>query len=320
MCGIAGIFYQDFKKDTKPTIQAMTASMVHRGPDAYGYYEDDFISLGHRRLAIIDISEGGAQPKSDNTGRYVTTFNGEIYNFKEVKASLPEYDFRSSSDTEVILAAYVQWGTSCVQYLTGQFAFAIWDTVDKILFLARDRMGEKPLYYYQDSRGSFVFASELNTVLKSGLVPNVIDTDGVVDFLKYQSVMAPKTLIKDVLLLMPGHTMVVSNSGIVISPYNHVSSDYDPAKYSDINTVQSEIRSLLTQAVQRQMMSDVPMGAFLSGGIDSSAIVALMAQNTSQRIETFTIAFEDKRYDESKYATIIANKFNTRHTMLPPIL
>lgn len=320
MCGIGGIFNSNCKKDCKLAMEVMTASMVHRGPDAYGYYEDDCISLGHRRLAIIDLSPGGAQPKTDNSGRYVITFNGEIYNFKEVRAALPGYDFRSSSDTEVILAAYVQWGRSCVQHLTGQFAFAIWDKEDKTLFLARDRMGEKPLYYHEVGRGCFVFASELKAVLKSGLVPNVINTDGVVDFLKYQSVTAPKTLIKDVLQLMPGHTMVVSSSGVVISPYYHASSEYDPSKYSDIKVVHSEIRRLLTKAVQGQMMSDVPMGAFLSGGIDSSAIVALMAQNSSQRIDTFTIGFEDSTYDESKYATVIAKKFNTRHTsfMLDP--
>jgi asparagine synthase (glutamine-hydrolysing) len=317
MCGIAGILNLTSKQQLDAPIRRMTDALAHRGPNAGGFFvERNTIALGHRRLSVIDLSTGANQPFQDETGRFTLIFNGEIYNYLEVKSLLRGYHFRTNSDTEVILAAYIRWGADCLQYLNGMFAFAIWDNEAETLFIARDRIGVKPLYYHH-SDGQFLFASELRSLLSSGFVARQLDNYALRDFLVFQSVYAPFTLIKDVFQLMPGeYAFVSAEKGLEKTTYWRVENPSIGKKTTDKKHAEKRIRDLLTASIERRMMSDVPLGAFLSGGIDSSAVVALMAQTSAQPIDTFTVSFAEKRFDESPYADLIAKKFNTRHTTI----
>lgn len=311
MCGIAGIV--SIKKDIPSgLIEKMTHQMEHRGPDGFDFFHAPKVALGHRRLAIIDLSEGGKQPKIDTSGRYVITFNGEIFNYQSVKATLlPYYPFNSNSDTEVILNAYRHWGKDCVLYLTGQFAFAIWDKEKEELFIARDRVGEKPLYYYQHD-DYFLFGSELSALLKSGLIPKELSNQAIFEFLKYQAAHTPETIIKNVFQLPAGARAIFKNSKLELEKYWDITliQQQDGQSFEDAKT---KTKDLLSQAIQGQMLSDVPLGAFLSGGIDSSAIVALMAEQSMSPVNTFSIVFDEEDFDESPYSSLIAKKFNTKH-------
>ena len=257
----------------------MTDALAHRGPNSEGYYtEGSKIALGHRRLSIIDLSTSANQPFEDNSGRYVLIFNGEIYNYQEVKPLIPEYDFKTSSDTEVILAAYIKWGKDCLKHLNGMFALAIWDKKNETLFVARDRLGVKPFYYHYDGE-TFVFASEIRSLLHSGLTPRKIDRYAVRDFLVFQSVYAPFTIVKDIFQLMPGECATISAKGFEKSLYWSIEKPSCNIEIpTDAQTAQKKVRELLTVSIERRMISDVPLGAFLSGGIDSSAVVALMSE------------------------------------------
>ncbi|NML19597.1 asparagine synthase (glutamine-hydrolyzing) [Pseudoflavitalea sp. G-6-1-2] len=294
-------------------IQAMIRPMQHRGPDATGFYTDDDIAFGHLRLSIVDLSDAANQPFEDASGRYRIVFNGEIYNFREVKKQLTGYDFHTSGDTEVLLAAYIKWGASCLQYLKGMFAFAIWDTLEKKMFLARDRMGVKPLYYYTNG-DVLLFASEIRGLMGSGLVPRKVNQQAIREFLSYQSVGFPLAIIEDVHQLEAGSYMTVSRQSIETTKYWSVSDRKKQFDFGDSTRVEQRVRELLHQAVEQRMISDVPIGAFLSGGIDSSAVVGLMAESSAAPINTFTIGFDEKDYDESEYAAQIAKKFNTDHS------
>lgn len=302
----------------------MTNALAHRGPNAEGYFIEPGIALGHRRLSIIDLSTSADQPMIDVSGRYVLVFNGEIYNYKEIKPLLPEYAFRTGSDSEVILAAYSCWGADCLQHLNGMFAFAIWDKSGQELFVARDRLGVKPLYYYSENE-IFIFASEIRAILASELVPRRLNPVGMQNYFMYQSVSAPNTILKNVQRLMPGEYGIFK-AGVfqkkyyweIGKPSTAVHHQNNPAPaFEDKATVHRNIRRLLTESVERRMISDVPLGAFLSGGIDSSAVVGLMAECSEEPVNTFSINFTEKEYDESRYSTLIAKRFNTRHT---PIL
>lgn len=293
----------------------MTRRLAHRGPDAEGVYIDDGIALGHRRLSIIDLSDDANQPMTDASGRYVLVFNGEIYNYQSVKAALPDYPFRSKSDSEVILAAYARWGAACLDRLNGMFAFAIWDRERSELFVARDRLGVKPFYYYM-APGIFVFASELRAILASGLAEAKLNPAGARNFLMYQSVYAPLTIVKDVLRLMPGEYGVLKDGHFERNVYWRIERAPRPDAVDDPDAVRKQIRALLADSVEIRMLSDVPLGAFLSGGIDSSAIVGLMSECSTQPVNTFSINFEEPEFDESRYSSLIARRFNTRHTPL----
>jgi asparagine synthase (glutamine-hydrolysing) len=267
--------------------------------------------LGHRRLAIIDVSEGGKQPKTDAIGRYTITFNGEIFNFKELKKQLVEYPYTTESDTEVILAAYTKYGCDCPKYLKGQFAFAIWDSTKQELFIARDRMGEKPFYYFLDE-SKFSFASEIRALLKLvGKTPK-LRNESLAEYLYLQSVQAPYTLLEGILQLPAAHYGIVKQGFLTISPYWDV-TEVAKQDYSDLKAVHKNIKEKLSESVQLQMLSDVPLGAFLSGGIDSSAVVALMAEHSEKPVETFSVGFDEASFDESQFATLVAKKFNTNH-------
>jgi asparagine synthase (glutamine-hydrolysing) len=316
MCGIAGIVSFTRNINLPVTIRQMTTAMAHRGPDADGFYTNDSIALGHRRLSIIDLSTAANQPIADHTGRYQIIFNGEIYNFQDVKKLLPDYPFTTNSDTEVLLAAYSKWGADSLPYLKGMFAFAIWDTVDQSMFIARDRMGVKPVYYFLNEK-VFLFASEIRGLLASGIVPKKVNIAAIQEFLSYQSVGLPESAIQGILQLEAGSSITIRDNKVSIKKYWDITSkpivDFD---FNDKVGVQQRVRLLLRNAVERRLVSDVPLGAFLSGGIDSSAVVGLMAEAGASRPNTFTVGFEEKEFDESGYANVIAKKFNTNHNQV----
>ena len=312
MCGIAGILSFADTGNTELVIHKMTDAIVHRGPDAEGYYIKNPVAFGFRRLAIIDLSASANQPFSDSTGRYCIIFNGEIFNFSEIKSQLKDYPFRTTSDTEVLLAAYKKWGAGCLTKLKGFFAFAVWDSVEKELFIARDRLGVKPLYYYHNDR-YFLFASEIRSLLASGLVPKKLNETAIREFLSYQSIGFPASPVDGVLQLEAGAFLTIRNNKPEIKKYWDITRKNHNVDFRDTQKVRAQVRTLLRNSVERRLISDVPLGAFLSGGIDSSAVVGLMAEVSSSRPNTFTIGFSEKDFDESAYADIIAKKFNTQH-------
>ncbi len=316
MCGICGIYSLNSKNPVqKDTLDAMNESIAHRGPDDQGVYCSETIGLGHRRLSIIDLRPESAQPFHNNDLKLSLVFNGEIYNFQEIKSQLTDYSFQTDSDTEVVLAAYAKWGKECVQYFNGMFAFAIWNHTTEELFIARDRLGIKPLYYSHQSE-TFLFSSEIRSLLSSGLVPRKLNKEVLSEYLAYQTVHQPNTLIKDVYLLEPGHTLSIVNAEVKKAKY------WDPVKvnYKEVAADQSNLKNSIKekfyQSIERRMMADVPLGAFLSGGIDSSAIVAAMSEVGKQKPSTFSVVFDEAEYSEEKYANIVAKKFNTHHETL----
>ena len=314
MCGIAGIIGLRDTETARAKIRRMSQSLSHRGPDAEGFFVDEGIAFGHRRLSIIDLSETANQPLSDSTNRYSIILNGEIYNYQEVKRSLPEYPFATESDTEAVIAAFAKYGTDCLSLLNGMFAFAIWDKERREMFVARDRLGVKPLYYSQTPDGVFVFASEIRAILNSELVPRKLNKDGLYDYVMYQSVYAPQTIVENIYQLPAGEFGLFSNAKFEKRAYWRIEENDFAETFDDEKHVKKNVKELLLRSVERRMISDVRLGAFLSGGIDSSAVVGLMSEISAQPIDTFSVTFADKEFDESSYSELIAGKFNTRHT------
>lgn len=313
MCGINGIYGVADKEKSLLLIDGMNKRLAHRGPDDSGVYFDNGCGLGHRRLSIIDLSSAGHQPMSISEERYTIVYNGELYNYLEIKSELSSEPFRTNTDTEVILHAYKKWGAACLQKFNGMYAFAIWDKQSKELFVARDRMGIKPLYYFNKD-GVTAFSSELRALLSTGLINKELDSNSLIDYLRYQTVHAPQTIVKDVFMLMPGHWMKISAKGIETKQYWTIGEKRDTA----INTksykeVCDDIYDLLLASVKRRLIADVPFGAFLSGGIDSSAVVGLMSKVVNQPVKTFCVTFNETEFSEAKYAAIVAKKFNTDH-------
>jgi asparagine synthase (glutamine-hydrolysing) len=316
MCGIAGIVGDADKR----RIAEMVDILAHRGPNGSGVetFTSPQVALGHRRLSILDLSERGRQPMSDMTGRYSITFNGEIYNFAEIRSDLEKrrYCFRSHTDTEVLLNAFIEWGPDCLKRMNGMFAFAIWDVKDKTLFAARDRLGIKPFYYFH--RGDiFGFSSEIKALLASGLVAREIDYLALHTPALYQA--SPLTGFKNILKLPPAHSLTFKDGQLSINRYWSVApAETEPPLDESIE----RLDSLLNDAVRLQMVSDVPVGAFLSGGLDSSLIVALMQKCSGQKTTTFTIRYsdEDQKFermpDDSYYARKVANLFGCAHNEL----
>jgi asparagine synthase (glutamine-hydrolysing) len=296
-------------------IRRMTDAIAHRGPDADACWVEGNIAFGHRRLSIIDLSAAANQPFTDVSGRYVIVFNGEIYNYREVKQLIDDYPFHTTSDTEVLIAAYLKWGADCTRYLRGMFAFVIWDRREREIFMARDPMGVKPLYYFRN-RETLLFASETRALLASGLVERKIDADSLRDYFTYQSISGCGSVIRDVHQLEAGSWMRINPEGTLQKRYWNVAATSVDFDFSDEAGVRKRIRQLLLQSIERRLVSDVPVGAFLSGGIDSSAVAGLMAEAGSGRPNTFNISFEEKEYDESLYAALVARKFNTCHTRI----
>ena len=322
MCGITGIVGNNLNSSVyQPAIQKMTNAIAHRGPNSQGLWNDEHCFFGHRRLSIIDLSEAGNQPFISQDGRYILIYNGELYNYKDLKFELQRaehgsknipYIFKTNTDTEVILASYLRWGNSCMKRFNGMFAFAIWDTVEQKLLIARDRLGVKPLYY-QYKNNTLVFASEIRALIYSGIIDKKINPSSVAEYIQYATVHAPNTMLQDVKVLMPGNFLELHQNNLTISQYWNI-NDYTKSK-QDLSYKETcqKVNELLTASVERRLVADVPFGAFLSGGIDSSAIVGLMSKVSSEKIQTFNVSFDEGEFSEAKYAKQIAQKFNTQH-------
>lgn len=327
MCGIAGVFTNNKSIRHQELAQQLIASMLHRGPD----YSDsisasEYCSLSHARLKIIDLSDNANQPMYCYQKRYVIVFNGEIYNYKHLRLELQRvayqskhnpYPFQTQSDTEVILAAYHRWGEECVNHLDGMFAFAIYDTEENTLFLARDRQGKKPLYYIHRS-DVFAFASEVRALMKSSLSSRELNTSQLFDYFQYQTVFSPHTLVKDIQLLDSACVLKVSlreNQTIVAEKRNYWTPIKKIISESDISydEAKSKVRELLFQSVEKRLVSDVPLGAFLSGGIDSSAIVGIMKKVFSSEVNTFHVTTNVSELAENEYAQSLSDVYQTRH-------
>jgi asparagine synthase (glutamine-hydrolysing) len=315
MCGITGIYSFKYAAQVdQGLLQRMTDVIQHRGPDADGIYVNGNIGLGHRRLSIIDLSEAGKQPMFSDDRQLAIVFNGEIYNFLEYREQLQKkgYTFHSKTDTEVIIYLYREYGEECLQYLRGMFAFALWDEQKQQLFLARDRLGQKPLYYYCDGQ-RFVFGSELKCLLEDLTIPKEINYDALYDYLMYLYIPSPKTIYNNIYKLPPAHYMVCSREGIrTIREYwdisfAHVEENKDETYFCE------KLIELFQEASKIRLMSDVPLGAFLSGGIDSSGVVAMMATSVNTPVVTTSIGFEEKAFDETAFARIVSQKYQTDH-------
>jgi len=293
----------------------MTNVLAHRGPDDTGIYTDGVVGLGHRRLSIIDISDAGHQPMSNENGEISIVYNGEIYNFIEIKKILESlgHKFKSKSDTEVILHSYEEWGVECLERLSGMFSFGIWDNKERQFFLARDRMGEKPLYYYLD-QNSFIFASEIKAIIEDDKVPRKVDQQGLINYFTFGHSIAPDTIYQGIKKLLPGNYLIFKNGQINIKEYW---DSLIPGNSKDKGKeyYKAKIRELLEGSVREELVSDVPLGVFLSGGLDSSSVVAMMAKNGVSPLKTFSVGFDGtgKEFNELADAKVVAEHFKTEH-------
>ncbi len=312
MCGIFGIkFHNSSRPVDDLMVKEATDLMFHRGPDESGYYVSVNIGLGHRRLSIIDLSSGH-QPMTNEDGRIITVYNGEIYNYKDIRNELISrgHTFLTNCDTEVIVHGYEEWGTDCVQRFNGMFAFALWDKQKKRLWVVRDRLGVKPLYYYSDHE-VFICASEIKPILKTGLVNSKLNEDVLDAYFSVGYVPGQETMFEGIKKVLPGHFLLIDDSKVNDQEY----WDFVPNSIRDISFSQAkeEVEELLRDSVQKRLMSDVPLGAFLSGGLDSSAVVGLMSKLVEgSPINTFTIGYHDG-YSEEGYAQMVADMFHTKH-------
>lgn len=318
MCGITGIFaFNLVGKFNKINITNATMALEKRGPDFQDIYLDDWIALGHRRLSIIDTSSAGNQPMWDDTKRYCIVFNGEIFNFKELRTELTRngVTFKSNSDTEVLLKLYIREKEKCLNKLNGFFSFCIYDKQEESLFLSRDRYGIKPLLYLFDE-DKFIFASEMKSILQYG-IEKKLDYNSLYIYLQLNYIPAPDTIFSDVKKLLPGHYMKVSRQKIDIAsyydiPYNREQVEKNKMPYGK---AKEKFKELLESAVQRRLVSDVPLGSFLSGGVDSSVVAAIAARHKPD-LHTFSIGFRDEKFfDETRYARMVAKKLKTKHTV-----
>jgi asparagine synthase (glutamine-hydrolysing) len=318
MCGITGIFaFNQIGTFYMINVGKSVEKLSRRGPDARGTYIEDFLALGHRRLSIMDTSAHGAQPMKDESERYVIVFNGEIFNFKQLKKDLEEkgVNFTSECDTEVLLKLYIHEGKKCLEKLIGFFAFAIYDKQRKELFIARDRMGIKPLLYYYDE-DKFVFASEMKSLLAYN-IPAEIDYTSLYQYLQFNYIPGPASIIKNVRKLKPGNYLVIKGAKVEEGTYFTVSYDRSAVSrnVSSYEEQQAKLISLMDDSIKLRLIADVPLGAFLSGGIDSSVIVALASKHTDH-LNTFSIGYRDEPFfDETAYAELVAKKYHTNHTV-----
>lgn len=314
MCGINGIYNVRKLEQPRVCIDKMNSASRHRGPDFTGVYEDEDIVLGHNRLSIIDLDSTSNQPFISNDQNLILVFNGEIYNYQEVRKILEKkYEFKTNGDTEVVLAAFNQWGPACLNHLNGMFAFAVWNKEKRELFLTRDRLGIKPLYYY-DNLEQFAFSSEIRSLLELPFVEKKINEDSLVDYLRYGTVHAPRTIINGIKALMPGHYVILNEDDIRTNKYWDINLHHSSESFNQsYDQVKNRTKELFFQSVERRLVSDVPFGAFLSGGIDSSAIVGAMSEVSTSKIDTFSVTFNEEAFSEAKYAKQIAQKFSTNH-------
>jgi len=318
MCGINGLFAAGSGRNDLPRVQAMNARLKHRGPDDSGTWQHGALTLGHVRLSIIDLSAAGHQPMCSADGRYALVFNGEIYNFRDIRKKIdrehPGIIYKSETDSEVLLYACILYGTEAIHLLNGMFAFAFYDTLTGELLLVRDRLGIKPLYYFSDGK-HLVFSSEIRALLASGIPEKKLNHKALSDYFRYNTVHAPQTLVQGVQLLLPGHYMHVSPN-LQTTQTCYWDAGTNASKHASVKREEAveQVKHLLGEAVKRRLVADVPFGAFLSGGIDSSAIVALMSNSSSTPVSTFSVTFDDAAFSEAKYSRMIADKYGTRHT------
>lgn len=329
MCGIAGIVTWRPETELSERVGHMIAPLVHRGPDDHGVWVDNEcgVGLGHRRLSILDLSPQGHQPMPSASGRYVIAYNGEIYNFAQIRdeliAAAKAPLWRGHSDTEILLAAFDAWGVEAsLQKIIGMFAIALWDREARKLTLARDRIGEKPLYYGV-VRGQFVFGSELKAIQAAARGELQIDRDVLAEFMQFSYIPSPKSIYKGIAKLAPGHVLTVRSITDVAEPHAYWS--LDGLKQEQLrnrlagcgdNELVDIVHDQLRDSIGLQMVSDVPLGAFLSGGVDSSTVVALMQSQSEKRIRTYTIGFHEGMFDEAPYAKAVAKHLGTDHTEL----
>ncbi len=319
MCGINGIVSVGEKEARHNCLEKMNVKLKHRGPDDDGTFSDNYISLGQTRLSIIDLSSAGHQPMHSEDGNYSIVFNGEIYNFQEVKKYLVDQNFpinfKTKTDTEVLLYAYIYLKEKCLALLNGMFAFCIYNHQTKDIFIARDRLGIKPLYYAFDST-KFVFSSETRSILESKLFNFNLDSNSLVDYIRYQTVHAPHTIIEQIKMLPTGHCVTFNADNIkpIFTEYWSITKNRKVNSNITYSQAKEITREKLSQSVKRRLVADVPFGSFLSGGIDSSAIVALMSKENNAQVNTFSVTFEEEEFSEAPYARMIAEKYQTKHT------
>ncbi|UIP05653.1 amidotransferase 1, exosortase A system-associated [Erythrobacter sp. SDW2] len=315
MCGIAGIFHCGTPKPVDPRrVERMTDALLHRGPDGGDVWTEHGVGLGHRRLSIIDIA-GSPQPMHSIDGRCVLVFNGEIYNYRELRRELKELgaQFRTEGDSEAILAAWQQWGPACLSRLDGMFAFAIYDRADRTLFLARDRFGVKPLFMVHLSDGSLAFASELKGLLAHPLLRREVDPLAVEDYLTWGYVPDHRSILKGVEKLPAGHYRLLRHDQQPAPPVQWWDVDFSKRHKGSTADLSAQLLHLLREGVESRTVADVPLGAFLSGGVDSSSVVALMAEASREPVNTCSIGFDVAALDETGYARRIAQQFGTNH-------
>ncbi len=334
MCGICGEI--DFNNGVRvEAIRRMSKTLAHRGPDDEGMVfiegsrsievkhplplapdKDVFeVALGHRRLSIIDLSEAGHQPMCNEDGTIWIVFNGEIYNFQELREGLKKkgHRFKSNSDTEVILHAYEEWRIDCLSQFRGMFAFAIWDSNLQRLFMARDRLGKKPLVYFRQN-GRLAFASEIKALLQLPGLEKKVNDIAIDNYLTYQYVPSPDTIFKEIKKLPPAHYLLYGRDGSMkVARYWELNFNQDSQTHPDIKELEDKVRTELEESVRLRLISDVPLGAFLSGGVDSSLVVGIMAKMSSKPVKTFSIGFEEKEFDELTYARLVSKHFATEH-------
>jgi asparagine synthase (glutamine-hydrolysing) len=315
VCGITGLFDTTSRRAIdQALLERMTTCIAHRGPDGYGYHVEPGVGLGHRRLSIIDLA-GGKQPIYNEDGTVAITFNGEIYNFIGLRQELERagHRFKTRSDTETIVHAWEEWGERCVERLGGMFAFAIWDRNRDTLFLARDRLGKKPLYYALLDDGMLVFASELKALLVHPGVQRELEPRAVEEYFAFGYVPDPRTILRNVFKVAPAQTLLVRRGHGAPQLRDYWDVSFKPVPVSGAAEVQAELVERVRASVRDRLISEVPLGAFLSGGVDSSSIVALMAGLSSEPVNTCSISFGERAYDESAYAALVAERYGTSH-------
>ncbi len=315
MCGIVGIFDLQAKREiNRDLLSRMNESQFHRGPNEGGIHIEAGLGFGHRRLSIIDLSSG-QQPMVSRDNNVVLTFNGEIYNFMDLRKELEGlgYRFQTHCDTEVILYAWQAWGEACVDRFRGMFAFAIWDRPQQTLFLARDRLGVKPLYYAQLGNGQFIFSSELKALKEHPGLPRELDPSAIEDYFGFGYVPDPKTIYKNVYKLEPGFCLTLKHGQNQYQPRQYWNVKFSVGAPRSEQEIGEELIGRFREAVKIRMVADVPLGAFLSGGVDSSAVVAMMAGLSPDPVNTCSISFGDPAYNESKFAAQIAGRYHTAH-------
>ena len=322
MCGICGFVTPN--KISIENLRDMNATLAHRGPDDQGeeLYElrDGWsVGFGHRRLSIMDLSENGHQPMHTQDKQVSVIFNGEIYNFQKLKKELPDYCYKTTCDTEILLAAYLKWGIQFVEKIKGMFAIALFDSEQETLYLIRDRIGKKPLYYYREREGGVVFASELKAIMRYPYFDKRINKDVVGRFLHQQYLAAPDSIFKNVYKLEAGALLKITKRGVEKRKYWDIAlkySEYNSKQVTDYARAKDELKAVLDRAVADRLMADVPVGAFLSGGYDSSLVCAIAQKHLDKPLQTYCIGFEDESLDEAKYAENIARYLGTEHEEL----